>query len=499
MPGLRKNIVLVLIILISINKMFAQEYYPKREFRGAWIATVGNIDWPSSRTASSYEQIADLKNQIEKLHEAGINVVIFQVRSECDAFYKSSIEPWSYWLTGKQGKAPEPFYDPLAVAVQEAHSHGMEIHAWFNPYRALRTSNTYKADNRHVTKKHPEWILTFGKYKMLNPGIPAVKDYIVSVVAEVVKNYDLDGVHFDDYFYPSNPKINKQDKSAFYTYGRNFNNVDDWRRYNISSLIAQVYDTIKAIKPYVKFGISPFGIVQNHYAGTRGMDSYSIIYSDPLTWIKNKTVDYIVPQLYWEVGKPAADYAALLKWWASVNGSVQLNIGLFSSKFMDSEWKDKSEIGRQIRLNRVQQNVSGSVFFSSRTITRNLNGLADTLKNNLFRYPALVPLVTDNHSSVPNPPANLKADTYGQDIMLSWDVPEITAKGDSVVRYIVYRFNKSEQPDLNKPSSIYLITEKNYAVIKKDEFYSDSGYKFIVTSLNRLQNESDASAIITSK
>jgi len=500
MAGSVKNFILVfLTILIFVNKIFAQEYSPKREFRGAWIATVGNIDWPSSRTASAYEQIADLKSQIEKLHEAGINVVIFQVRAECDAFYKSSIEPWSYWLTGKQGKAPEPFYDPLKTAVEEAHSRGMELHAWFNPYRALRTSDAYKVDSKHITKKHPEWILTFGKYKMLNPGIPAVKNYITSVVAEVVRNYDIDGVHFDDYFYTSSPKINRQDKSAYSMFGSGYVNIDDWRRHNINSMIAQVYDSIKAIKPFVKFGISPFGIVQNHYAGTRGMDSYSIIYSDPLTWIKDKTIDYIIPQLYWEIGKPAADYDRLLKWWASVCQNIQLYIGLYSSKFMDSEWKDLSEIGRQVRLNRKLPNVSGSVFFSSRTITRNLNGLADSLKCSLFRFPALVPLIPANENQVPNPPSNLRYDIYGSDIMLSWDIPQNTSAGDSAVRYIIYRFDKSEQPDLSKASSIFLITVNNFAVIKHEDFYSENGYQFFVTSLTRMQNESNSSAGITSK
>jgi uncharacterized lipoprotein YddW (UPF0748 family) len=485
----------VLLLVLFINSIVvSQELTPKREFRGTWIATVGNIDWPSSRNASAFEQINELRRQLKKLKKAGINAVMFQVRAECDAFYNSSIEPWSYWLTGKQGKAPEPFYDPLEIAIREAHALGMELHAWFNPYRAVRNKNAYKPSPDHISRKHPEWILTFGRYMMLDPGNPAVKNYITSVIAEVVKNYDVDGVHFDDYFYPFSPKITRQDAGTFKKYHNGYKNIDEWRRYNITSMISQVYDSIKAIKPYVKFGVSPFGIVQNHYAGTNGFDSYSNIYSDPLKWINNKNIDYIAPQLYWEIGKPSADYKSLLKWWSTVAGERHLYIGLYSSKFMSEEWSDKGEIGRQVRLNRNTANVPGSVFFSSRTITENISGFADTLAGRLFKYPALLPVMPWVDSIPPLAPYNLTADSAGPGhVILLWDEPAAAADGDSAACYVVYKFSNSETPGTNRASSIVFITKSNYAIFEKAEINHTT---VIVTALDRMQNESDSTAKI---
>lgn len=484
-------------MLLLTIAVYAQERSPKREFRGTWIATVGNIDWPSSRNVSAMEQVQELREKLSRLKEAGINAVMFQVRAECDAFYNSSIEPWSYWLTGIQGKAPEPFYDPLTVAIEEAHALGMELHAWFNPYRAVRNKDAYTLSSDHVSRKHSEWILTFGKYVMLDPGNPAVKNYIASVVAEVVKKYDVDGVHFDDYFYPFSPKIKRQDAGSFKKYNNGYKSIDEWRRYNITSMISQVHDTIKSIKPYVKFGVSPFGIVQNHFAGTSGFDSYKNIYSDPLKWINNKFIDYVAPQLYWEIGKPAADYKSLLKWWSTVAGERHLYIGLYSSKFMDKDWKDRSEIGRQVNLNRVTDNVPGSIFFSSRTITENISGFADTLSLKLFKYAALLPLMPWIDSIPPLPPVYPLVKQVGtNNLRISWNKPSAAADGDSAVGYVIYRFNKSAIPDTDLASSILLITKSNYAEFNKSEILNSV---IVITSLDRLQNESLSTARVEIK
>ena len=239
-----------------------QDRVPKHEFRGAWIATVINLDWPSSRNASSHTQQRNLTDMIDGLKEAGINAVFFQVRSEADAMYASGIEPWSFWLTGEQGASPEPFYDPLEVAIEEAHKRGVELHAWINPYRASRGSSYEKAAD-HITKRYPQWVLTFGNIATLNPGLPEVRNHIARVIMDIVRRYDIDGVHFDDYFYPYPPNnISTEDSGTFAEHNRGITSIADWRRDNVNLLVAQVADSIRAVKPHVKFGISPFGILE---------------------------------------------------------------------------------------------------------------------------------------------------------------------------------------------------------------------------------------------
>ncbi len=331
---------------------------PKREFRGAWIATVKNIDWPSSNNQSSGEQIRELVNILDKLSEAGINAVFFQIRTECDALYNSKLEPWSYWLTGEQGKSPQPYFDPLEFVIYESHRRGMEIHAWFNPFRAIRSISEYETSPTHISKLSPEWILNFDDYAMLNPGLPGVRAHILNVVNDVIENYDIDGIHLDDYFYPYTPKITNEDSLTFLAHSGGITGIDDWRRNNINMLMGEIYNLIQEKKPFVKFGISPFGIVENKYAGTNGFNSFSSIYCDPLNWIENDIIDYITPQIYWEIGHERADYAKLLPWWASVSRR-HLYIGMYSSKMAHPDYEgSENEIGNQIRLNRKTDNVN---------------------------------------------------------------------------------------------------------------------------------------------
>ncbi|HVO72737.1 MAG TPA: family 10 glycosylhydrolase, partial [Ignavibacteriaceae bacterium] len=268
-----------LFLIIFSSLISSQAVYPKRELRGTWIATVANVDWPSSPYLSSGEKIKELVEIFEKLSQAGINTVFFQVRTECDALYKSGFEPWSYWLTGEQGREPDPFFDPLEFAIDEAHRRGMELHAWLNPYRVVKTVGEYEISKTHISMTHPEWILSFrsagGSYKMLDPGIPAVRDYITAIVSDIAGRYKVDGIQFDDYFYPYTPKISNEDSLSFIHYGSGFYNIEEWRRNNINLLVAQVYDKINSINPRIKFGISPFGILENKYAGTNGFESYS--------------------------------------------------------------------------------------------------------------------------------------------------------------------------------------------------------------------------------
>lgn len=496
---MRLFLFILFINVLLYNLGYPQIKSPKRELRGAWIATVANIDWPTNKSASSGEKITELIMVLDKLKECGINTVFFQIRTECDALYNSTIEPWSYWLTGEQGKAPDPYFDPLEFAVSEAHKRGMELHAWFNPYRAVKDVDGYPAAPGHVSVLHPDWILKFGKFEMLDPGIPDVTNFILSVVSDVLRRYNIDGIHFDDYFYPYGPKISNEDSLTFSKYKGDFTNIDDWRRNNINNLMAKISDTIKVIKPKVKFGISPFGIVENKYAGTKGFESYRIIYCDPLNWIKNKIVDYVAPQLYWEIGYPKADYAALLKWWASAAKNCQLYIGQYSSVMAAPDYKgSKYEMLKQINLNRNTGNVQGEIFFSAKSIVYNYSGLFDSLKN-YYRYPALIPSMEWKDNTPPNSPINLKTIKDSTAIFLTWDSSEKASDGDTAEHYVIYRFNQGQEVNLELSQNIIYVTPNNITSFKDYSVPVDGKYTYAVTSLDKLNNESKTPAVLIMK
>src|ERR1700761_5889312 len=306
---------------------------PKREFRGVWIATVTNIDWPSSTRLTSDQQKQQLIDQLNAHQRTGINAVMFQVRPAADAFYAKGKEPWSRWLTGKQGRAPEPLYDPLDFAITEAHKRGMELHAWFNPYRATMDGQFSLLSPDHITNLKPEWFFIYGGIKLFNPGIPEVREYIVQVILNVVDNYDIDGVHMDDYFYPyaiAGQHIN--DSATFKQYGGDFQDIKDWRRDNVNQLIKMLSDSIHKHKPHVKFGISPFGIWANKAqnpdgSDTHGGDSYYELYADSRKWMKEGWLDYINPQLYWPLGDRRAPFEKLLPWWSDNTYNRHLYVG----------------------------------------------------------------------------------------------------------------------------------------------------------------------------
>jgi uncharacterized lipoprotein YddW (UPF0748 family) len=482
------TISVLLFLVIYSASIFSQEF-PKRELRGVWIATVANIDWPSSPAETSGEQIRELVEIFDKLKAAGINAVYFQVRTECDALYRSSYEPWSYWLTGKQGKSPDPYYDPLSFAVNEAHARGMEIHAWMNPYRAVKDTSAYPVSENHITKTHPEWILQFGNYKMLNPGIPRVTEYICNIVTDIIKRYNVDGVHLDDYFYPYSPQITTEDSASFRKYKGNFTNIDDWRRNNINTMIASVYKAIYKLNPNLKFGVSPFGVVDNKYAGTKGFSSYNTIYCDPLTWIQQKTVDYVAPQLYWEIGNKFSDFKKLLPWWASVANGRDLYIGLFSSKMAAPDWKgDHSELYNEIRMARKYKNVNGLIFFSAKSITQNYSGLADSLKSSIFKYPAFVPVMKWKNPVQPPAPANLAVKGNDSSRILSWSKPVINM--NTKLNYVIYRFEDKSKIDLDDPKNILSIVHNDSSYIDKDVLQNVNKLVYVVTSADNQQIES---------
>lgn len=472
---------------------------PKREFRGIWVATVANIDWPSRPGLSSDEQKQELIGILEQHKKNGMNAVMLQVRPVADAFYLKSREPWSQYLMGKQGIAPD--YDPLAFAIKEAHMRGMELHAWFNPYRATMSPNTVISD-QHMTKKRPDMFFTYGGKKQFDPGLPEARAYIVQVVLDVVKGYDIDGVHFDDYFYPypiAGQKIN--DEETFSKYPNGFTNVNDWRRNNVDLLIKQLDDSIHHYKKYVKFGISPFGIWKNIKedalgSATSGLSNYRELYADSRKWIKEGWVDYINPQIYFSFTRKAAPFSTLVDWWADNTYGRHLYIGqaayLVNQK-MEAAWRIPTQIPDQVRYLRQNNRVQGSVFFSSKSFSTVARGVADSLRNDLYKYPALPPQMPWLDEIVPNEPRNLTADAVAVGVQLKWETPSIAEDGETAAGYVIYRFDEGEKISVVNPKNILKISFENYTSFLDTAVEKGKRYTYLVTALDRLKNESDPS------
>ena len=374
-----------------------------REMRGLWIATVANIDWPSRPGLSTQEQQAELRAMLDRAVQLRLNAVIFQVRPAGDALYASTIEPWSEYLTGAQGQAPDPYYDPLAFAIEEAHARGLELHAWFNPYRARMSGAKSPEARSHIASRRPELVRRYGPFLWMDPGEPEVRAHTLRVVLDVVRRYDVDGIHIDDYFYPY--RVNAPgggyqqfpDDRSWRRYRRSGGKLarDDWRRRNVDQLVQQLYQGIHRVKPHVRFVISPFGIWRPGFPpSVAGLDAYVELYADSRKWLRNGWADYFSPQLYWAVDRPQQRYDLLLRWWAEQNVKGRhLWPGNFTSKVGGTgptDWH-AGELVEQVRLTRADPGASGNVHFSARALTRNQEGLADWLETVTYAEPALVP------------------------------------------------------------------------------------------------------------
>ena len=474
---------------------------PKHEFRGAWIATVTNLDWPTSRTSSSAGQQLELRTMMNNLAAAGVNAVMFQVRAEGDALYDSPFEPWSYWLTDEQGTAPEPYYDPLAYAIELAHARGMELHAWFNPYRADRGSSYPKAPT-HVTNANPEWLLEVGSLKIFDPGLQESRDRVAAVVADVVRRYEVDGVHFDDYFYPYPPNnfpasTAAPDSASFRLYSRGFTNIADWRRDNVNIMVAQVQDSLLAIDPSVKFGISPFGIWKNGVpSGIVGLDAYNDIYADARAWLDGQTIDYLAPQTYWAFGG-GQDFGRLAPWWGSVRGDrhVYPGLGLYRSdnNTFSGALFAPTEIPRQIRLTREDPNLFGHVLFRAKNVTLySSRGIRDSLKTDLYRRAALTPPMAWKSQIAPDAPGPLASEWTGDiELTLRWS-PPAAGNGAETRFYAVYKILSDGEPDyataLQDPENLVAVTGDTTFV---DQPNADAlSWHYVVTAVSANSIES---------
>ena len=368
------------------------------EFRGVWVATVENIDWPSKRGLSNPAQKEEFIALLDRHQKNGMNAIIMQVRPSGDALYPSTLEPWSEYLMGTQGLPPSPFYDPLEFMIAETHKRGMEFHAWINPYRAVFNVKKSSIAPSHITRIHPEWFLTYGDKKYFNPGLPQVWQHTNRIVRDLVSRYDIDAIHMDDYFYPYRIAGKEfPDEKTYQQYSRGLSK-DDWRRSNCDTIVKQLNATIHQIKPGVGFGISPFGIWRNKSKDPRGSDTkagqtnYDDLYADILLWLEKGWVDYIAPQIYWEHDHPLVNYDTLIQWWNKNSYGKNLYIGHGMYKAgTSSAWRDKNEMPYQIKKMRALENTNGSIYFSSSSFNNNINNWNDSLQQNYYQKPALLP------------------------------------------------------------------------------------------------------------
>ena len=364
-----------------------------REMRGLWVATVGNMDWPSRKDLTTAQQKSELVAIFDRAKAVGFNAIIFQVRPAGDALYASSLEPWSEYLTGTMGKAPEPYYDPLAFAVEEAHKRGMELHAWFNPYRARYPGAKSPLAPSHLGVRRPELVKPYGRHLWMDPGEDDVRRHSLAVMLDVVRRYNVDGIHLDDYFYPYQERDAEEktipfpDDASWAKYRAKGGTLsrDDWRRNNVDTLLDELYAGTKRLKPWVQVGISPFGIWRPGYPkAIQGLDPYAVLYADSRKWLRNGWLDYFTPQLYWAVSRPAQSYPVLLAWWAEQNVKGR---SLWPGNILSHP---AEEITDQVIITRRQAGATGNIHFNASSLMRNRNGTTDALAA-LYAEPALIP------------------------------------------------------------------------------------------------------------
>lgn len=474
----------------------AQNLLPKREFRGAWIQIINGQFEGMSRD----QMQANLTHQLNVLQQCGINAIMFQVRGEADAMYPSPYEPWSRFLTGRQGTAPNPYWDPLAWMITECHKRGMELHAWINPFRA-KTKGTKELALNHPYVKHPERFFEYDGLYLFDPGLNENRRYICQIAADIVRRYDVDGIHMDDYFYPYPVAgMTIPDQATYITHKNGIDNVDDWRRYNVNLFMEMMHDSIRAVKPWVKFGVSPFGIYHNVQPGsnvpgsnTRGLQNYDNLYADVLYWINKGWVDYNIPQIYWEIGHKAADYEELIKWWSRFAGGRPLFIGQDVERTVraaDLKNPQRNQMSAKFGLQRSLRGIQGSCLWYSAAVVRNEGNYATALQKNYHRTPALQPLFPFIDDEAPGKPRKLKTMWMPNGYYLFWTAPKGTQEMDVARNYVVYRFEQGERIDLFNPEHIVAITPQKFYRLPYENGRKKAVY--VVTALDRLQNESKA-------
>ncbi len=483
--------------LISIPAT-AQDH-PKHEFRGVWVASVANIDWPSRKNLTPEQQREEFRRLARAHRQRGLNALVVQVRPAADAFYNSPHEPWSEWLTGTQGKAPEPYYDPLEFMIAETHDLGMEFHAWINPYRAVQNTASQKLSNNHVSVARPDWIVTYGTKKLLNPGLPEVHEYNIKVIMDIVNRYDVDGIHFDDYFYPY-PEAGKRfnDDAAFERYGSLYTSRDDWRRDNINRFIRALSDSITQVKPWINFGISPFGVWRNKSKDPRGSDTraslgtYDDLYADILLWLREGWIDYVAPQLYWDTEFSLASYNVLLPWWAENSYGRHLYIGHAAYRVDSNQggWRQTNQLLTQKRMNRETSTVNGSIYFSSKSLMANLRDVPDNLARSYYPTPALLPPLPWRNGLPTANPSSLNVAAGASGNLLTWVAPSFLLPTQEPRFYAIYRFTDTDIIGTNRSRNLVAVIPSTLTRFIDNTAPKGQNMTYIVTTINKMRSES---------
>lgn len=498
--------------------MYVQEQ--TEQLRGVWVSTVYNLDFPSKKGMTEWEYKYEYIKLLDNLETLNMNAVIFQVRPKLDAFYKSNINPWSEYLTGTQGLSPG--WDPLEWMIEEAHNRGMEFHAWFNPYR-VTTGNEQLSDlaPNNWARQNPQYVFSFGGKLQLNPGEPEVIEYINDSVMEVVENYDIDAVHFDDYFYPFKNGDNwyaKEEEDSYRKYGNGFNNRDDWRRHNVDKLIETVHNSVELYNiqnnKSIQFGVSPFGIWGHNemhpdgsIEGTGSLTprvsraSYDDQFADTRKWVKNNWIDYIVPQIYWTFDEKAAPYGELVDWWADVARGTNVNLYIGHASYRKADvnnknisWKNSQEISNQLKFNSLYDEVKGSIFFSYRSLLENANNpvnneFINILKTEHFTSKVPSPSKSDFKLKKVQAPLSLRTikTSYGY-ILICEDSPN-----NDAMSYLIYREALGDEIDEQSAKSIIRKVDRSkynsFVYIDKNVELSRR-YIYKITALDKANNES---------
>jgi uncharacterized lipoprotein YddW (UPF0748 family) len=493
MINYKSFILSILFLLLSIGNGNAQSkiLYPKNEFRAVWIATVVNIDWPKVSTDSVQKQKIDFIEILDTYKKLNYNAVIVQIRSIGDAFYPSNLAPWSRYLTGKEGQAPHPYFDALEWMITEAHNRGFEFHAWLNPFRATFDLKTETLSPQHDAVLHPDWMIQYGGKLYYNPALPEVQNHLTKVVEEVVQNYDIDAIHFDDYFYPYTVNGQKfNDSESFKKYGNGLS-LADWRRLNVSNFVREISTSIKANKPWVQFGISPFGVWRNKSMDARGSDTqsgqtnYDDLFADPLQWMENNWIDYILPQLYWSLDHPKASYSKLLKWWSENSKNTAIYIGNSSYKIKsdgDKRWNFVTEIPNQIDYTRSFSNVQGNAFFSAKWFVNQNQEVTQLLAQNQYKYPAIPLAVPQLRKDLLVSPKMIAVRKDNANFIFTF-----LSTADKIRYIVLYGSEQKNLIDSNDPSQIIdkisiNCTENTFSIsvpIDKIQYKSSLGFTYI--------------------
>lgn len=486
-------------------KELIDKSHPKREFRAAWVTTFSNLDWPSKRGLSSEEQRNEFIEILNQLEKSKINAVIVQVRAAADAFYPSKLAPWSAWLSGNQGEAPSPYYDPLAFMIEECHKRNMEFHAWFNPFRAVSHTKFSSVATNHISNTNKDYFFYYGESVYFNPGINEVKNHIKEIVAEVVNNYDIDGIHFDDYFYPYT--IDNRDIPDHETYKKQCPDssftIKEWRRNNINQLVKSIGDTIKKIKPYVKFGVSPYAVWRNKTEDSLGSNtfsgqtSYDNLYCDTKLWMEKGWVDYMAPQLYWSTKSKYTNYHNLIEWWNSNNINRHLYIGhaIYKLDKANKRGYETAELIDQINISRDQSTVQGNIFFRADAFIKNHQNFISTFEEGIYKYPALIPPMEWIDSVAPSAPQKISSKYLLQEfIELKWQLSKTTIPYDTASYYVIYKLTEEPKSnaDLTAKSIVSIQKNKQITLLWENE---NKPIWYAITSVDRLHNESESFAL----